>query len=106
MNYFQVNEYLGKLDGVECTRPFEERLLVYSYNDEMFALLAEESSPVKISLRCDPVLAKHLRENYIEVMPGRKLDSRVWNSLVLSGQLSEEEILALIDHAYQQVSPN
>jgi predicted DNA-binding protein (MmcQ/YjbR family) len=106
MDYNQVNEYLTKLDGVGCTKPFDEKLLVFSYDDEMFAILVEDSSPVKISLRCDPLLAKNLREKYIEVMPGQKLDSRVWNSLVLSGQLSEEEVLALIDHAYQQVNPN
>jgi predicted DNA-binding protein (MmcQ/YjbR family) len=104
MNYSQVKDYIDNLDSVTSSRPFEQNILVYSYEDEMFALLVEDSSPVRISLRCDPELAKNLREKYIEVMPGQKLDSRVWNSLVLSGQLSEDEIKALIDHAYQQVS--
>lgn len=104
MNYSEVKKYLSKLNGVECSRPFEQNLLVYYFQDEMFAILVEDSSPVKISLRCDSELAKNLREKYVEVMPGQKLDSRVWNSLVLSGQLSQDEITALIDHAYQQVS--
>lgn len=70
---------------------------------KMFALIQEGKEPVRISLRCDPQLSLVLRDNYDEVMEGYHLSKKHWNTIVLTGQLTWEEIQALIRHSYDLV---
>ncbi|HMS50510.1 MAG TPA: MmcQ/YjbR family DNA-binding protein [Candidatus Saccharibacteria bacterium] len=80
--------------------PFGEDVAVYKAKDKMFALIPEKSNPLRISLKCDPKLAILLREKYEEVMAGYHLNKKHWNTILLTGQLSWEEIQALIRHSY------
>jgi predicted DNA-binding protein (MmcQ/YjbR family) len=66
-------------------------------------LIAEDKHPLRISLKCDPELSTILREKYTEVMEGYHLNKKHWNTIVLSGQLSWEEVQALIRHSYDLV---
>lgn len=84
--------------------PFGPDVAVYKTVDKMFALIAENSKPLRISLKCDPQLSELLREKYESVMPGYHLNKKHWNTIVLSGQLSWDEVKALITHSYQLVS--
>ena len=84
--------------------PFGEDVAVYKASDKMFALIAEKKTPVRLSLKCDPELAKLLRNMYEEVQEGYHLNKKHWNTIVLSGQLSWEEIQALIRHSYDLVT--
>jgi len=72
----------------------------------MFALIAEKSSPVRLSLKCDPQLAQVLRDKYETVMPGYHLNKKHWNTLVLTGQVSWEDVQGLIRHSYNLVTGN
>jgi predicted DNA-binding protein (MmcQ/YjbR family) len=104
MTHKEVEEYLLSLPNAKLGYPFGEEVAVYKVNDKMFALVAEKSNPVRISLKCDPALAETLREKYESVMPGYHLNKKHWNTIVLSGQLGWEEIKDLIDHSYQLVA--
>lgn len=84
--------------------PFGEGVAVYKVGGKMFALMSEAKLPVNLSLKCDPLLAQTLREKYESVMPGYHLSKKHWNTLVLSGQLSWEQVQDLIRHSYQLVS--
>lgn len=84
--------------------PFGENTAVYKVNDKMFALVKENSDPVQLSLKCDPLLAETLREKYETVLPGYHLNKKHWNTIILTGQLSWEEIQDLIRHSYQLVA--
>jgi predicted DNA-binding protein (MmcQ/YjbR family) len=70
----------------------------------MFALIPEGKTPVSISLKCDPLLAKDLREKYETVLEGYHLNKKHWNTIILTGQLPWEEVQALIRHSYDLVS--
>ena len=83
--------------------PFGEGVAVYKVDDKMFALVAEKTDPVQLSLKCDPLLAKTLREKYESVMPGYHLSKKHWNTILLTGQLSWAEIQDLIRHSYNLV---
>jgi predicted DNA-binding protein (MmcQ/YjbR family) len=72
--------------------------------DKIFAIVREKSEPVQLSLKCDPTLAVTLRERYESVLPGYHLNKKCWNTLVLTGQLSWDEVKDLINHSYQLVS--
>ncbi|HSX46413.1 MAG TPA: MmcQ/YjbR family DNA-binding protein [Patescibacteria group bacterium] len=84
--------------------PFGEGVAVYKVKDKMFALISEGKDPVRISLKCDPLLAKILRERYESVMEGYHLNKKHWNTLVLSGQLNWDEVKGLILHSYNLVA--
>jgi predicted DNA-binding protein (MmcQ/YjbR family) len=100
----EVEDYLLSMPNAKLDYPFGEGVAVYKVGDKMFALVAEKSDPVRLSLKCDPKLAETLRERYESVMPGYHLNKKHWNTIVLSGQLSWDEIKDLIRHSYQLVS--
>ena len=109
ISHKQVEKYLLSLPKSTLEYPFDEKTAVYKINfskkePKMFALIAEKSDPVRISLKCDPKLAIILRKKYETVMPGYHLNKKNWNTIVLTGQLPWEEIKGFIDHSYQLVS--
>ena len=109
MDEATVEAKLTSLPQVSKNYPFEKGIAIYSYKTTMFALLEEGTKPVRLTLRCDATLAKLLREKYETVMSADKLDKQVWNSLVLSGQLPDDEVDGLIRHAWEiakQVQPS
>lgn len=104
MDHKTVEEYILSMPGAVREYPFGEEVAVYKTADKMFALIAEGSDPVRLSLKCDPLLAQTLRERYESVMPGYHLNKKHWNTIVLSGQLTWEEVQDLIRHSYNLVS--
>jgi predicted DNA-binding protein (MmcQ/YjbR family) len=104
MTHKEVEEYLLSLPGARLDYPFGEDVAVYKVNDKMFALVTEKKEPVQISLKCDPKLAETLRERYETVMPGYHLNQKHWNTILLTGQLSWDEVKDLIRHSYELVS--
>lgn len=104
MTHKEVEEYLLSMPNARLDYPFGEEVAVYKVGDKMFALVAEASQPVRISLKCDPQLAVLLRERYETVMPGYHLSKKHWNTVLLTGQLSWEEVQDLIRHSYQLVA--
>lgn len=72
-------------------------------DSKMFALISEKSDPLRISLKCDPILAQELREKYETILPGYHLNKKHWNTIICSGQLSDDEITDLIRHSFELV---
>lgn len=99
----EVEDYILSLSGAKLDYPFGEGTAVYKLNDKMFALIAEGSDPLRLSLKCDPKLAEILRERYETVMPGYHLNKKHWNTIILTGQLADDEVKDLIRHSYELV---
>ena len=106
MDHKTVEDYVLSMPNAVREYPFGETVAVYKVNDKMFALIAEKSSPVRLSLKCDPQLAQVLRDKYETVMPGYHLNKKHWNTLVLTGQVSWEDVQGLIRHSYNLVTGN
>jgi predicted DNA-binding protein (MmcQ/YjbR family) len=104
MTHKEVEEYLLGLPDAKLDYPFGEGVAVYKVDDKMFALIQEGSEPVRLSLKCDPLLAETLRERYESVMPGYHLNKKHWNTILLTGQLSWKEVQDLINHSYNLVT--
>src|SRR5690349_17093197 len=104
ISHKELENYLLSLPNARLDYPFGEGVAVYKAGDKMFALVAEKSDPINLSLKCDPQLAQTLRERYESVMPGYHLNKKHWNTIILSGQLPWEEIQDLIKHSYQLVT--
>lgn len=99
-----VEDYVLSMPNAVREYPFGEGVAVYKVSDKMFALMSENKEPVNLSLKCDPLLAQTLRERYESVLPGYHLNKKHWNTLVLTGQLSWEEVQDLIRHSYNLVA--
>ena len=110
MTHEEFEEYLLGFGDTWLDFPFGEQVSVYKYghdNDgagKMFALIDNGSQPLRVSLKCDPHLAETLREKYESVLPGYHLNKRHWNTIICSGQLSDDEVKDLARHSYQLVS--
>ena len=106
MEHKTVEEYILSMPSAVLEYPFGKDVAVYKVNDKMFALIAEGSNPLRLSLKCDPQLATLLRERYETVLPGYHLNKKHWNTLILTGQLPWEEIQGFIVLSYNLVAGN
>jgi predicted DNA-binding protein (MmcQ/YjbR family) len=108
ISHKEVEEYLLSMPNAYLDYPFGEGVAVYKVpvkgEGKLFALVAEKVMPVRLSLKCDPLLAVTLREKYESVMPGYHLNKKHWNTVVLTGQLSWEEVQDLIRLSYRLVA--
>lgn len=108
MTHKELEDYIYSLPNTKLDFPFGKEVAVYKVpvkgEDKMFALIPEGKNPVQISLKCDPQLAKLLREKYETVLEGYHLNKKHWNTILLTGQLSDDEITGLILHSYNLVT--
>jgi predicted DNA-binding protein (MmcQ/YjbR family) len=82
--------------------PFGPDARVYKVMNKMFALIPV-GEPVRISLKCDPTLARILRDTYPAVQPGYHLNKRHWNTVLVDGTISDQEVREMIDNSYDLV---
>jgi len=110
MTHKELEEFILGMPSARLDYPFGEEVAVYKVpvggDDKMFALVPEKQEPISISLKCAPELATLLRDKYESVMEGYHLNKRHWNTILLTGQLSDEEIKDLIVHSYNLVIKN
>lgn len=102
----QIIDAITSLPEVVLDYPFGENVAVYKYGStegKMFALLQEDSDPVRLSLKCDPGLAELLREKYDTVLAGYHLNKKHWNTIICSGQVPDDELRDFIRHSYELV---
>ena len=107
MNHKEIEDYILSMPNSRLDYPFGPGVAVYKTgsadNDKMFALIQEGSDPLQLSLKCDPQLAELLREKYETVLPGYHLNKKHWNTILLTGQLGDDEIRDLIRHSFELV---
>lgn len=112
MTHKEMEEYLLSFPNTWLDFPFGEDASVYKVGHretgegKLFAIIATESKPLRVSLKCDPVLAEHLREKYETVLPGYHLNKKHWNTIICSGQLSDNEVKDLALLSYNLVTGN
>jgi len=100
MDHKQIEEYILSMPNAWLDYPFGEGVAVYKVGEKMFALIQEGKEPVSLSLKCDPRLAKLLRERYETILEGYHLNKKHWNTIILTGQLPLDEVHDLIRHSY------
>lgn len=111
MTHKELEEYLLSMPNAWLDYPFGEGTSVYKVgrkdvgeDEKMFALIADGSKPLRVSLKCDPLLAQNLREKYESVLPGYHLNKKHWNTIICSGQLTDDEIKDLARLSYRLVT--
>lgn len=107
MTHKEFEEFILGLPNVYLDYPFGEGTAVYKFGvqpeGKIAAIVAENSKPLRVSLKCDPKLAEYLREKYETMLPGYHLNKKHWNTIICSGQLTNDEIFDLARLSYQLV---
>ncbi len=112
MTHKELEDYLLEFPNTWLDFPFGEGISVYKVghketgDGKLFAIIADDSNPLRVSLKCDPLLAENLREKYESVQPGYHLNKKHWNTIICSGQLSNDEIKDLARLSYDLVAKN
>ena len=104
MNIESIREYALQKPGVTEGFPFGEDTLVFKVSDKIFLLASLDTTPLQFNVKCDPEKAIQLREDYPgSVLPGYHMNKQHWNTIELSGELSDAQLTGLIDDSYQLV---
>ena len=110
MTHKEFEKYLLSFPDTWLDFPFGEGTSVYKVGNKetndgkLFALITNGSKPLRISLKCDPHLAENLRDKYESVLPGYHLNKKHWNTILYTGQLSDDEIKDLARLSYRLVT--
>jgi predicted DNA-binding protein (MmcQ/YjbR family) len=88
--------------GVTDGYPFGPGALVLKVAGRMFALIADDTIPVQISLKCEPEVAELLCETHPAVTPGYHLNKRHWITVTMDGSV-DDEVPGWVDDSYDLV---
>lgn len=100
MNRTALHEYCLSLTGAYEDFPFGPEVAIYKVKGKMFALLPVDANPPSISLKCDPVEAIIMRQNYDSIQPGYHLNKKHWNTVVVDGEIEDTRIREMIEDSY------
>jgi predicted DNA-binding protein (MmcQ/YjbR family) len=102
-NLDELRAYMRSKPGAVEDFPFGPDPLVLKVGGKMFALVSLGDPPHRISLKCDPLHAQMLRDEYPAIAPGYHLDKRHWITVTLDGAVADALVRSLIDESYALV---
>lgn len=102
MNIEDYRDYCLAKKGVTEESPFGPDTLVYKVMGKMFALSGIDNFEF-INLKCEPDKAIDLREQYHSVKPGYHMNKKLWNSVYIDGDVTDELIYGMIDDSYELI---
>jgi predicted DNA-binding protein (MmcQ/YjbR family) len=107
MNVEDVRDYCLSLPFVEEYTPFGEDILVFKVGGieqgKIFSLLPISAIPARVNLKCDPLRAEELREQYAQILPGYHMNKKHWNTVYYEDDLPPKLTKELIQHSYTLV---
>lgn len=103
MQVDEIRDYCLALPEVEESLPFGPDPLVFKVQGKIFLLLSLEADPVQFNVKCDPVLAEELREQYNCVLPGFHMNKKHWNTIMIDGTVKNAILKEWILHSYHLV---
>ena len=105
MNVEDIRDYALSLPETEEGMPFGETVVVFRTAGKIFLLLSLNDEPLQFNVKCDPDRALELRESYDAIIPGFHMNKKHWNTVIVSGKLSNTFLKEQILHSYHLVRP-
>jgi predicted DNA-binding protein (MmcQ/YjbR family) len=103
MDIEQLREYCLSKPDVEEALPFGPDTLVFKVDGKIFLLTSLDTYPLQFNVKCNPELAIDLREQYASVIPGYHMNKKHWNTVLVDGTISQQQLQQFIDHSYELV---
>lgn len=93
--------------GVYEDYPFDESWAVMRHgaNKKSFAFIYAREGHHCANLKCDPMRAAMLRDLHDDIKPGYHMNKEHWNTVILDGELEEEDIFDLVRHSFELTRP-
>ncbi len=104
MDAEQLRDYCLSKPEVEESFPFGEGTLVFKVKNKIFLLFGLEKQPLQFNVKCDPEKAIELREEYACILPGYHMNKKYWNTVIVDGTLTSQQLKSFIDHSYELVT--
>ena len=87
-----------RLAGAREELPFRDQsITVFKVGGKVFAIARLAHDPMRLSLKCEPEVAAHLRATYPAILPGYRLNKRHWNTVLLDGSLADRMVCEMIE---------
>jgi predicted DNA-binding protein (MmcQ/YjbR family) len=104
MNAAALRKACLAMPGAVETFPFGPQNSVFKVEGKIFAITPlDRSSPLRVSLKCEPGLAEQLRGGHPAITPGYHLDKRHWNTIVLDDSLPDTMVRDMIEDSYDLI---
>jgi len=98
-----LRKFCLSFPGAIETFPFGPETYVFKVEGKLFAISALGSSPLKVSLKCEPELAAQLRGAHEAIAPGYHLNKRHWNTVTLDGSLPDAMVRDMVEDSYDLI---
>ena len=99
----KLRDHCLAFPGSAETFPFGPETSVFKVSGKIFAISRLNENPLRVSLKCEPLLAEQLREAHPAVLPGYHLNKRHWNTVQVDGSLPDRLVLDMIEDSYDLV---
>jgi predicted DNA-binding protein (MmcQ/YjbR family) len=103
MNIEDLRDYCLSKAGAAEDLPFDQHTLVFKVMGKIFAITSLADEDLSVNLKCEPVRAVELREQYPEVIPGFHMNKKHWNTVDFAGSLPPKLLYGMIDDSYDLV---
>ena len=105
MNIEELRDFVLQKPMVTEGFPFGQDTLVFKVKEKIFLLTGLENSPVQFNVKCNPEKAIEWRERYPDcVLPGYHMNKKHWNTVIVNGNLSKQQLLEMINDSYNLVN--
>jgi predicted DNA-binding protein (MmcQ/YjbR family) len=105
MKQEQAEQFISMLG--ESTRDTESQpglVLFKNSAGKIFAVIHNDSEPLRVEAKCDRQLAKVLRDKYETVQPSNVMEATTWNEIICADQLTADEVEDLLRLSYNLVA--
>ena len=103
MTFEELDAYIMSKFNVTYDYPFDEKVRVYRIGEKIFAL-TEDTSPLWINLKCDPIYALELRSLYEGIESGYHMSKKHWNTVMVGeSDVDDETVKELVEHSFDLV---
>ncbi|WP_277058540.1 MmcQ/YjbR family DNA-binding protein [Trichlorobacter lovleyi] len=103
MDYEALEGLLLEKNGAVLEYPFGPDAAVFKVAGKMFALVAWQEEPLRITLKSDPGEADELRRIFSAIQPGYYMNKNHWNTVTLDGSVPQELLLTMVETSYRLV---
>ena len=99
-----IRKYCLIKKSVKESFPFGESTLVFKVCGKIFLLLSLDAAPLQFNVKCDPEQGETFREEYSSVIPAFRMNKKHWNTVIVDGSLSRNQLKEFITHSYGLVA--
>jgi predicted DNA-binding protein (MmcQ/YjbR family) len=105
MTCCELIDFCLTLPGAYEDYPFGEEWAVIRHRVTRrgFAFIYKRNGRLCINLKCNPLDADFLRQIYNDVSPAYHMNKTHWNTVMLGGDVPEDELHRMIERSYNLI---